>query len=398
MSRALLPPTAQILPSTESGVSCVDPIGIPTKRTHATTTTTTTTTAADPAAVRLYRILLRQCRDLASPSRDAQILLQPPLHPHAAGLSRVATSSLPYAVTPRHVLRLFGHWRQRELRATSVADENDEETGSVRHDYDDDNAFQQATKDQAEEERLFAWLTPALPDAATDAWEDETLWTTPDMLLQAVRQAYRQAPAAPAADQRTWAIRAFQYLVTQGEMLQRLVTVHEEAGVRLVTVARCVGRSATATRSASPDNPVIYKYRFVYRIRIENTSLDQTVQLLGRSWIIQEGRTRDDHSLGTEQNSIKVHAPHTGAVGQHPVLAPGQFFEYMSGCDLATESGLMQGCFHFCHVPPGTPPARVGQTVPAIHGGDTAARFEVPVAPFPLEPDRQLHRRPGDRV
>jgi uncharacterized protein affecting Mg2+/Co2+ transport len=387
MSRALLPPAAQILPSIASVVSCVDPIGTPAKRTHATTTTTTTTTtAADPAAVRLYRLLLRQCRDLALASRDAQILLQPPLHPHAAGLSRVAASSLPYAVAPRHVLRLFGHWRQRELRATSVADEDDEETRRG-HD-DDDSATQQATKDQTEEERLFAWLAPALKDAATDAWMDETLWTTPETLLQAVRQAYRQAPVAPAADQRAWAIRAFQYLVTQGEMLQRLVTVHEEAGVRLVTVARCVGRAATPTRSAS--EPVVYKYRFVYRIRIENTSLDQTVQLLGRSWIIQEGRTRDDHSLGTDQNSIKVHAPHTGAVGQHPVLGPGQFFEYMSGCDLATESGLMQGCFHFCHVPADTPPARVGQTVPAIHGTDAAAaaRFEVPVAPFPLEPDR----------
>jgi uncharacterized protein affecting Mg2+/Co2+ transport len=294
------------------------------------------------------------------------------------------------------VLCLFGLWRRRELRSTFANKDDDDENESEENSYagdddNDDDEARQAIKDQAEAARLLAWLAPSLTNADTDAWMDETLWTTPAAIIQAIRQAYRQEPAPElAADQRAWAIRAFQYLVTQSVMLGHgLVTVHEEAGVRLVTVARCVGRSASTARSA--DAPVVYKYRFVYRIRMENTSLDQTVQLLGRSWIIQEGGSASDHSLGTEQTSIKVHAPHTGAVGQHPVLAPGQFFEYMSGCDLATESGLMQGCFHFCHVPAGTPASRVGQTVPALHGDNddtTTRRFEVPVAPFPLAPDR----------
>ena len=90
--------------------------------------------------------------------------------------------------------------------------------------------------------------------------------------------------------------------------------------------------------------------------------------------------------MSSNSSSIRVHAPHTGAVGKHPVLGPGQFFEYMSGCDLATEVGLMKGSFHFATVPAGTPSASVGQAVPALENAEQ--RFEVPVSPFPLEPDR----------
>jgi len=70
------------------------------------------------------------------------------------------------------------------------------------------------------------------------------------------------------------------------------------------------------------------------------------------------------------------------------VLRPGMAFEYMSGCDLATEHGLMSGCFHFARVPSDTPPALVGMTnVEAFSPDSELPRFEVPVQPFRLEAD-----------
>ena len=37
----------------------------------------------------------------------------------------------------------------------------------------------------------------------------------------------------------------------------------------------------------------------------------------------------------------------SGVVGQNPVLAPGETFEYTSGCPLSEPSGVMQGTYRF---------------------------------------------------
>ena len=388
----------------------------------------TASNTADPAMIRLYRILLRQCRALehggggvatankkcnqSSSSLSSQrytptqpILLQPPLDPHWAGLSRILQSSLSHEVTPVHVLRLFAQWRQQELEQQS-AQSADEEY-----------------------EKISAWLTQWVADGNTmgDTWMDtETLWTTPACIQSAIRLAFRGDTTTDSGsllelnpmDRRSWAIRAYQYLTAQTEM-QRLVRWREESGVRVTTLARCVGKSAspslslsmssnrkttsnTATTTMEPD--LVYKYRFVYRIRIENTTPDRHVQLLGRSWIIQSNITTQPlqststldspssaaASKPSNDTGIKVHAPMGGAVGKHPVLAPGQAFEYMSGCDLATERGLMKGNYYFAWVPEGTPSASLGQTVVALDPSYHDKQFEVPITPFPLEPDQLL--------
>lgn len=332
---------------------------------------------SDPATVRLYRILLRSCRELEA-APDTLLLLHPPLNPHMAGLSRVFESSWPHAVTAHHVLRLFGHWREQELNRagelTTPTTLGSTPLSAAASANDPADA-------EEEEDKLIAWLGPLIAQHGVDAWMDtETLWTTPHTIRQAIRLAFKQPSTdVSLTDHRGWAIRAFQYLSAQAEMHRLARVTH--AAVRITTVARCVGRSASAPRNAAA---VTFKYRFVYRIRMENTTQDQHLQLLGRSWVIQEGDESDNPLDKT--NSIRVHAPHTGAVGKHPVLGPGQCFEYMSGCDLATPTGLMKGTFYFGAVPAGTRSASVGQAVPALE--DTEQRLEVVVTPFPLQPDR----------
>lgn len=72
--------------------------------------------------------------------------------------------------------------------------------------------------------------------------------------------------------------------------------------------------------------------RFVwsYAVTIENGGAE-TVQLLSRYWHITD-------ALGRIQ---EVRGP--GVVGAQPVLAPGQTFQYTSGCPLPTPSGAMSG-------------------------------------------------------
>jgi ApaG protein len=74
------------------------------------------------------------------------------------------------------------------------------------------------------------------------------------------------------------------------------------------------------------------QYFWAYHIRIENTGTG-TVQLLTRHWKIVD-------MAGHEQNVIG-----DGVIGDQPVLAPGQAFEYASGTSLSAPSGFMSGHF-----------------------------------------------------
>jgi ApaG protein len=65
-------------------------------------------------------------------------------------------------------------------------------------------------------------------------------------------------------------------------------------------------------------------------VKISNVG-EETAQLLSRVWII----TDSDGEVQT------VEGP--GVVGETPVLAPGEAFEYTSFCPLKTAVGAMQG-------------------------------------------------------
>jgi ApaG protein len=76
--------------------------------------------------------------------------------------------------------------------------------------------------------------------------------------------------------------------------------------------------------------PSMGVFGFAYTITIVNTG-DITAQLISRSWNI------NDANGVTE----KVKGP--GVVGEQPTLAPGESFEYTSGCRLRTPTGTMHG-------------------------------------------------------
>jgi len=75
------------------------------------------------------------------------------------------------------------------------------------------------------------------------------------------------------------------------------------------------------------------RWFWAYHIRIENAS-DRSVQLLTRHWIITDGRGAR-HSVEGE-----------GVIGEQPMIAPGESFDYVSGCPLATPTGSMVGSYH----------------------------------------------------
>ena len=74
------------------------------------------------------------------------------------------------------------------------------------------------------------------------------------------------------------------------------------------------------------------RWFWAYHIRIENEG-DAAVQLLTRHWIITDGRGAR-HSVEGE-----------GVVGEQPLIAPGDSYDYVSGCPLATPTGAMQGSY-----------------------------------------------------
>lgn len=71
---------------------------------------------------------------------------------------------------------------------------------------------------------------------------------------------------------------------------------------------------------------------FGYRVLITNQS-DQTVQVLGRRWVIIDA---DGHRRDVEGE---------GVVGQRPLLEPGESYEYASFCPLPTRWGTMEGAY-----------------------------------------------------
>lgn len=82
----------------------------------------------------------------------------------------------------------------------------------------------------------------------------------------------------------------------------------------------------------SPENSRQGEWVFEYTIRITNLG-SETVQLLSRHWIISDALERIREVKGP------------GVVGEQPVLAPGESFQYSSWCPLPTPTGSMHGTY-----------------------------------------------------
>ena len=79
-------------------------------------------------------------------------------------------------------------------------------------------------------------------------------------------------------------------------------------------------------------SPIENHYVWAYHVEIENEGAD-TVKLRTRHWRITD-------AMGRVQ---EVRGP--GVVGEQPVLAPGESYEYTSGTPLETPSGIMAGTY-----------------------------------------------------
>lgn len=79
-------------------------------------------------------------------------------------------------------------------------------------------------------------------------------------------------------------------------------------------------------------NPRDNYYFFTYHVTITNDGTSPA-QLISRVWVITDAH-------GDEE---RVEGP--GVIGEQPLLAPGQSFEYTSFCPLRTQFGTMHGTY-----------------------------------------------------
>jgi ApaG protein len=100
------------------------------------------------------------------------------------------------------------------------------------------------------------------------------------------------------------------------------------------------------------------RYVFSYTVTLENSGTIPA-QLVSRHWIITDGRD--------ERQEVKG----LGVVGQQPLLAPGETYEYSSGSSLATPVGTMRGSYQMV--------------------AEDGTHFEAPIPEFALAVPRALH-------
>ena len=110
----------------------------------------------------------------------------------------------------------------------------------------------------------------------------------------------------------------------------------------------------------SPENsrPNQDQWVFEYTVRITNQGAE-TVQLVSRHWIITDALEHIEEVKGP------------GVIGEQPVLAPGESFQYSSWCPLRTPTGVMRGTYQM---------VRTGGT-----------QFDIEIAPFALKAKYTVH-------
>jgi len=135
-----------------------------------------------------------------------------------------------------------------------------------------------------------------------------------------------------------------------------------------MTDIRCSTTSAATTHDirvevesryhADRSVPSRQHWFFSYTIRISNLS-HRTVQLVSRHWIITDETDHVEEVIGE------------GVVGEQPVLAPGEAFQYTSFCTLKTANGSMRGTYQMI-----------------TSDGD---QFDIDIAPFALREPYTVH-------
>ncbi len=93
---------------------------------------------------------------------------------------------------------------------------------------------------------------------------------------------------------------------------------------------RGVRVTVTPEYQSDKSDPDENRWFWAYTVEIANLG-EETVRLRSRHWRIVDARGQIQEVTGP------------GVVGEQPLLAPGESFEYTSGCPLATPSGFMVG-------------------------------------------------------
>jgi ApaG protein len=120
-------------------------------------------------------------------------------------------------------------------------------------------------------------------------------------------------------------------------------------GVRVEVLAR---------HAPEHSQPGQHQWVFQYTVRITNQG-KVPVQLLTRHWIITDAL----------EHVREVRGP--GVIGQQPVLAPGESFQYSSWCPLDTPTGMMHGTYQMVR--------------------EDGTHFDAEIAPFGLKAQYTVH-------
>lgn len=325
-------------------------------------------------SARLYRILLKNINGLDYDKND-EILLQPPVNHRDYGTARAlrSDSAMYWSRTKdqtenrKHLLSFYSWWTQY-LNETFYNDRIDDKISFMLGPHDDDIV----------ESLLNKFLYVSKNDLLKTARSSFHMFDSDDNITK-----------QDVIDLQRFAIEALKLTDSQKDMWCRTsISEDHEKGLRIIATSSCIGVTAVGLLS----NEDRVKNRFAYRIRIENFNEPteenecKTYQLLGRNWIIKEDQDEYndfDENHDDEDGIARVDAPTTGVVGHLPVLSPGDVFEYVSGCDLRTKTGKMQGEFYMSHVPSATVSAQCGDVVDAFKYSEDK-KFRIAVAPFRL--------------
>ncbi|HLK49307.1 MAG TPA: Co2+/Mg2+ efflux protein ApaG [Bryobacteraceae bacterium] len=130
-----------------------------------------------------------------------------------------------------------------------------------------------------------------------------------------------------------------------------MADVHSDLAALSDAVTHDIRVEVMAQYSPENSRPLQGEWVFQYTVRITNQG-SQTVQLISRHWIITDAaeHTREVKGLGV--------------IGQQPVLAPGESFQYSSWSPLKTPVGRMHGTYQMVYT-----------------SGDP---FQIEIAPFAL--------------
>lgn len=131
-----------------------------------------------------------------------------------------------------------------------------------------------------------------------------------------------------------------------------------ELGPLSEAVTHNVSVEVLSQYSAENSRPVQGEWVFQYTVRITNKGAE-TVQLISRHWIITDAA----------EDVSEVKGP--GVVGEQPVLAPGESFQYSSWCPLKTPVGTMRGTYQMVRT--------------------SGEQFDVEIAPFALKARYTVH-------